>query len=222
MTSLNPILLIIVLLASTLSLSAILGLYMARMISYELQPLEKPLAKLERKLNKILGLGAGHEMTWKEYFIALVLTNFLAATFVFIVLVLQGVMPYGKEGFSIDLAFNTVASLITNTDIQHYAGEQLSPFSQMLAITYVMFVAPASGICAAFAFIRAFIRKNFGLGNFYMDFARVILTLLLPIALISSVLFMALGVPQTLDASVTAKTLEGNEQITAIGPVASL
>ena len=222
MISLNPILLIIVLLASTLSVAAILGLYIARMISYELQPLEKRLAKLERKLNKTLGLGAGHEMTWKEYFIALVLTNFIAAAFVFILLVLQGIMPFGKEGFSIDLAFSTAASLITNTDIQHYAGEQLSPFSQMLAITYVMFVAPASGICAAFAFIRAFIRKNFGLGNFYMDFARVILTLLLPIALISSVLFMALGVPQTLDASVTAKTLEGSEQIIATGPVASL
>ncbi len=222
MTSLNPILLIIVLLASTLSVSTILGLYMARMISYELQPLEKPLAKLERRLNKLLGLGEGHEMTWKEYFTALVLTNLISGGFVFAVLVLQNSTLLSKDGLSLDLAFNVASSFMTNTDIQHYAGEKLSPFSQMLAITYSMFVAPASGICAAFAFTRGFIRKNFGLGNFYIDFARIVLTLLLPIAFISAILLMALGVPQTLDPFITAKTLEGNTQIIATGPVASL
>jgi K+-transporting ATPase ATPase A chain len=191
------------------------------MISYELQPPEKPLARLERKLSKVLGLGEGREMTWKEYFIALVITNFLAGALVFGVLFLQG-MAFGKESFSIDLAFHTATSFITNTDLQHYNGEELSSFSQMVGITYAMFVAPASGICAAFAFIRAFTRKNLGLGDFYIDFARVILTLLLPIALISSLLFIAFGVPQTLDGSITVRTLEGNEQVISIGPVASL
>ena len=54
----------------------------------------------------------------------------------------------------------------------------------MIAITFTQFVAPASGIVAAFALIRSFIRKNFGLGNFYVDFIRVIITLLLPVAVI--------------------------------------
>jgi len=220
-TRLNPILLIIVLLASTLSVSAILGLYIARMISYELQPLERPLARLERKLSKILGLGEVHEMTWREYFTALLITNLIAAALVFCVLVLQGIM-FGHEGFSIDLAFHTATSFITNTDLQHYNGEELSSFSQMIGITYAMFVAPASGICAAFAFIRSFVRKDFGLGNFYIDFVRIILTLLLPIAVVSSLLFIALGVPQTLDTSVTVRTLEGDERQIALGPVASL
>ncbi len=67
----------------------------------------------------------------------------------------------------------------------------------MIAITFPMFVAPASAMAAGFAFIRAFIRKNFGLGNFYVDFIRVILTLLLPVAFISSLFLMSLGVPQT-------------------------
>ena len=64
----------------------------------------------------------------------------------------------------------------------------------MAGITLAMFVAPASGIAAAFAFIRSFIRKNFGLGNFYMDFIRVILTLLLPISFVSALIFMIMGV----------------------------
>jgi hypothetical protein len=63
------------------------------------------------------------------------------------------------------LAFHTAASFITDTNLQRYiADQQLSNLSQMIAITFVMFVAPASAIAAAFAFIRSFIRKNFGLG----------------------------------------------------------
>jgi potassium-transporting ATPase potassium-binding subunit len=65
----------------------------------------------------------------------------------------------------------------------------------MIAITFTMFVAPASGIVAAFAFIRSFTRKNFSLGNFYMDFIRVIVTMLLPVAFVSSLVLMTMGVP---------------------------
>ena len=92
----------------------------------------------------------------------------------------------------------------------------------MIAITFTQFVAPASGIVAAFAFIRSFIRKNFGLGNFYVDFIRVIMTLLLPVAVISSLLLIVTGVPQTLNTTLTANTLEGNKQDIRVGPVASL
>jgi K+-transporting ATPase ATPase A chain len=93
----------------------------------------------------------------------------------------------------------------------------------MVPITFAMFVAPASGMAAAFAFIRSFIRKNFGLGNFYVDFIRIILTLLLPVAFVSALLLMVLGVPQTLNGSITINhTLEGHNQTIPVGPVASL
>jgi potassium-transporting ATPase potassium-binding subunit len=92
----------------------------------------------------------------------------------------------------------------------------------MIGITFVMFVAPGSAIAASFAFIRAFIRKNLGLGNFYVDFTRIVITLLLPVSFISSLLLMAIGVPQTLESSFTVETLEGNEQVITTGPVASL
>jgi K+-transporting ATPase ATPase A chain len=91
-----------------------------------------------------------------------------------------------------------------------------------MVLIFMMFVAPASGMAAAFAFIRGFIRKNFGLGNFYVDFTRIILTLLLPVAFVSAILLMILGVPQTLQSQVTVTTLEGQEQILVMGPVASL
>jgi K+-transporting ATPase ATPase A chain len=55
-----------------------------------------------------------------------------------------------------------------------------------------------------------------------MDFIRVILTLLLPVAIVSSLLLMIMGVPQTLNSSMTVDTLEGNKQVIKMGPVASL
>jgi potassium-transporting ATPase potassium-binding subunit len=100
----------------------------------------------------------------------------------------------------------------------------------MLALIFTMFVVPASGIAAAFEFIRSFIRKNFGLGNFYMAFTRIILTFLLPVALVSSPILMTIGVPQTLNLHINTSTLESIiskndsaavQQTINIGPVAS-
>jgi potassium-transporting ATPase potassium-binding subunit len=127
------------------------------------------------------------------YFLALFMTSIISIIFVILVLSLQNYLPSSQhvDGLSIDLAFHTAMSFITNTDLQHYVGEnQLSVVSQMVALTFAMFVAPAFGIVTAFAFIRSFIRKNFGLGNFYVDFVRVIITLLLPVAFISSLLLI--------------------------------
>lgn len=216
-----------VLFGGSIGAAVLFGLYIARMISYEMRPLEKPLARIENGFYKIIGIDKDKQMTWKEYMFALVLTDGIVTVFIFAIFLIQSMLPTatpGLKGLSIDLAFNTAASFITNTDLQHYVGDQqLSVLSQMIAITFTMFVAPASAMAAGFAFIRAFIRKNFGLGNFYVDFIRVILTLLLPVAFISSLFLMSLGVPQTTNSSVTIdKTLEGHNQIFTIGPVASL
>jgi K+-transporting ATPase ATPase A chain len=214
-----------ILLGGTLGLAIPFGMYIARMISFEMRPLEKTLAKVESGFYRVIGIDATRQMTWKQYFFALFLTNMIVVVFVIFVLTLQNFFPSSQHvnGLPLDLAFHTAVSFVTDTDLQHYAGDQqLSNVSQMIAITFTMFVAPASGIVAAFAFIRSFIRKNFGLGNFYMDFIRVILTLLLPVAIVSSLLLMIMGVPQTLNSSVTADTLEGNKQVIKMGPVASL
>lgn len=222
----NPIIEIIVVLGGTIALSIPFGMYIARMISYEMRPLEAPLARVENGFYKIVGIDKNKQMTWKEYAFALFITNMMVGAFVFFIFLLQGHIPSlpHMNGLSVDLAFMQAISFLTSTDLQHYAGEQsLSITTQMVAITFAMFVAPASGIAAAFAFIRGFIRKNFGLGNFYVDFIRIILTLLLPIAFVSALLLMFLGSPQTLSPSVTINhSLEGHNQTITMGPVASL
>lgn len=223
----EPIIQLTAIIGGTLGLAVVFGVYLARLIAYETRPLEKTLSKVENGFYKLIGIDKDHQMTWKQYFFAIILTNGIAFALVFFVLFFQDSIPIlsspAKDGFPGDLAFNTAISFVTNTDLQHYIGDQhLTIFSQMVALTFVMFVAPATGISAAFAFIRAFIRKNFGLGNFYVDFTRVIITLLLPVAFISSLVLMLLGVPQTFDSSVIVTTLEGKEQSITLGPVASL
>ena len=226
---------LLVLLGGTLVLATFFGTYLARMISYENRPIEKTLAIVENRFYRLIGIDVNKQMTWKEYFFALFITNMIVVVIIILILVFQNYLPLSNnvEGFSIDLAVHTAISFISDTNLQHYAGDQqLSNLSQMLAITFTMFVAPASGIAAAFAFIRSFIRKNFGLGNFYMDFIRVILTLLLPVSFVSALILMVMGVPQTLDSSITINPLESTiinndstitkEQTLTIGPVASL
>jgi len=214
-----------VLMVGTIGMAIPFGLYIARMISYEMRPLEKTLAKVESGFYKLVGINATKQMTWKQYFFALFVTDIAVAIFMILVLTLQNYLPSHEnfKGLSLDLAFNTAMSFVTDTNLQHYAGDQqLSNLSQMIAITFTQFVAPASGIVAAFALIRAFIRKNFGLGNFFVDFIRVTVTLLLPVAMVSSLVLMVIGVPQTLNTTVTAHSLEGNKQDIRVGPVASL
>jgi K+-transporting ATPase ATPase A chain len=222
----NPIIELVVVIGGTIALSIPFGMYIARMISYEMRPLEAPLARVENGFYKIVGINKNKQMTWKEYAFALFITNMIIGAFVFFMFLLQGYISSSSHmnGLSVDLAFMQAISFLTNTDLQHYAGEQsLSITTQMVAITFAMFVAPASGIAAAFAFIRSFIRKNFGLGNFYVDFIRIILTLLLPVAFVSALLLMFLGSPQTLNPSVTINhTLEGHNQTFTTGPVASM
>jgi K+-transporting ATPase ATPase A chain len=224
-----------VLIGGTIGLATIFGTYLARMITFEMRPLEKTLARLESGFYKVIGINATKQMGWKEYLFALILTNMVVVIFIILILTFQNYLPLsdGKEGFSFDLALNTAISFITDTNLQHYVGDQqLSITSQMVAITFTMFIAPASGIAAAFAFIRSFIRKNYGLGNFYVDLTRIIITLLLPVAIVSSLVLMVIGVPQTLQTTVDTNTLEnivnnnntaaGDSQTINIGPVASL
>lgn len=95
-------------------------------------------------------------------------------------------------------------------------------FSQMVVITFMMFTSAASGYAAAMAFIRGVSGKYQDMGNFYVDFVRVITRVLLPFSIIGSLLLISQGVPQTLSKELYATTLEGNLQGLIMGPVASL
>jgi K+-transporting ATPase ATPase A chain len=84
------------------------------------------------------------------------------------------------------------------------------------------FVSAATGIAVAVAVIRGFARASVkSVGNFWVDLTRLTLFVLLPICVVFALVLIALGMPQTLAASIEATTLEGARQTIATGPVAS-
>jgi K+-transporting ATPase ATPase A chain len=186
---------------------------------------DDPPLPLEDGLFRLAGTGP-REQNWVGYAAALLVFNMAGIGLLFVILKFQGGLPLNPqqfEGVESWLAFNTAVSFVTNTNWQNYGGETtLSYFSQMAGLTVQNFLSAATGLAVAFAFIRAFARSSVAtLGNFWVDMTRVTLYLLLPASIVLTLAYVAMGVPQTLSASVTATTVEGAEQVISIGPVAS-
>ena len=203
-----------------------LGLYMARVFSGERTFLSPVLGRVERDLYRVSGINPDKEQSWLGYTLAMLafsLTGFLA---LYAMLRLQAYLPLNPQGFPgvpSDLAFNTAVSFVTNTNWQNYAGETtMSHFSQMAGLTVQNFLSAATGMALAIAVTRALARSKVAtLGNFWVDVTRATLYVLLPLAIVVALAFVAMGLPQTLDGSVTATTLEGANQVISLGPVAS-
>ncbi|MCE7698258.1 MAG: potassium-transporting ATPase subunit KdpA, partial [Methanobacterium paludis] len=192
-------------------------------MSYLTQMVGRP---VEKFIYRICGVDEAEEMTWKGYAKALIIFNILAILFVFVIQIMQGLLPLNPEGFSgvrWDTALNTAISFVTNTNWQSYAGETtMSYLTQMVGLAVQNFLSAAVGMAAALVLIRGFIRKNTDkLGNFWVDITRMVLYILLPLSLILAILLVSQGVVQTFDPYATAQTIEGASQIIPLGPVAS-
>jgi K+-transporting ATPase ATPase A chain len=205
------------------------GRYLARVVADRKTILDPLCDPIDNLIYLLIGKQVcAKPMNWKAYTVHMLATNLFMAVIIYLVLVLQDRLPLNPlhfAGVEPLLAFNTAISFITNTDWQAYGGETtLSILSQMAAITFPMFTSAATGFVIAMAFIRAFTIKSGGadLGNFYRDLVRFTTRVLMPAAFVLAILLIQQGEPQTLDATVTARTLQGAEQTIALGPVASL
>jgi K+-transporting ATPase ATPase A chain len=203
-----------------------LGLYLARVWQGERTWLDPVLKPVERVIYAVCGVKRDSSQNWLGY--AASFLAFSAASFVVLYLILrfQNLLPLNPQGFSgmsPDLAFNTAVSFVSNTNWQSYVPEQtISTFSQMAGLTTHNFVSAAAGMSVAAAVGRSFAaNRGEGLGVFYVDLTRISLYVLLPIALVIALIYVALGEPQTLAAHATATTLEGSKQTIALFPVAS-
>jgi K+-transporting ATPase ATPase A chain len=184
------------------------------------------LAPVERGVYRLAGIDPARGQRWTAYAGAVLALNFLGWAFLYLVLRLQGLLPWNPEGIppmSPDLAFNTAISFMTNTNWQAYGGEAaLSYFSQMVGLTVQNFVSAATGMAVAVAVARGFATRSTGnLGNFWVDLTRSILYVLLPLSILVALVVAWQGVPQSLEAYTLAQTLEGSEQLIAQGPAAS-
>lgn len=202
-----------------------MGKYLYKVANYEKTFGDKIFSKIDNSIYKVCRIEK-EEMSWKEYLMALVLTNAIMIFIGYLILRLQGIgilNPNKIEGMESSLSFNTIISFMTNTNLQHYAGELgLSYLAQMLVIIFMMFTSAATGYSACMAFIRGLAGKKKTLGNFYIDMVRITTRVLVPLSFIVGVLLISQGVPQTFGGTETVKTLEGNLQDIARGPVAAL
>jgi K+-transporting ATPase ATPase A chain len=207
-------------------ISVPLGLYMARVFAEERTFLDPVLRPVERAIYRLCGVHPATEMTWGEYTIAILWFSLVGMLVLYALERLQGLLPFnpqGLAGVAPDLAFNTAASFTTNTNWQAYGGETtMSYLTQMAGLAFHNFVSAATGIAAAIAVIRGFVRRSSRtLGNFWFDLVRSTLWVLLPLSVVFALVLVWQGVPQNLSPYVHAKTLEGAEQVIAQGPVAS-
>lgn len=179
--------------------------------------------RIDNTLYKVLRIHTA-SMGWKTYALSLLLVNACLIFVGYLILRLQATSllnPNGVGGMEEALSFNTIISFMTNTNLQHYAGESgLSYLSQMLVIIMMMFTSAASGYAACMAMIRGLLGKP--MGNFYVDFIRIITRFLLPMSFFVGLFLIWQGVPQNLASNITVTTLEGKLQDIASGPIAAL
>lgn len=193
---------------------------------------------LERFFYGLCGINKKQEMDWKQYVLAMLAFNFLGFLILYLIQRLQILLPLNPQNLaspSPDLAFNTAASFVTNTNWQAYAGETtMSYLTQMLALTTQNFLSAATGMSLVIALARGISRhESKNLGNFWVDTLRGTLYILLPLSLIFALSLVSLGVIQNFKPNETIKLIEPisyqqqqesktiTEQIIPMGPVAS-
>lgn len=203
-----------------------LGIYIYHVFNYAPTRWDRLFLPFEKVLYRVSGIRDLESTGWKRYTLSLLGTNAALLGIAYILLRIQNLLPFnpnGMKGMEPTLTFNTVASFITNTNLQHYSGETgLSYFSQMAVITIFMFAAAAMGLTVCIAFLRAITGRGEQIGNFFVDFIRSMVRVLLPLSIVFTVILVACGVPQTLNPTQTVTTMEGIKQAIALGPVASL
>jgi K+-transporting ATPase ATPase A chain len=213
---------------TTVVLSVPVGFYLARVADGRYRA-PKWLRWIEQRLDT-------GPQDWKQYAVSMLLFNTVMFVFGYVVLALQPWMPLNPEAKGMlapTTIFHTVCSFLTNTDLQHYSGEQhLSYFSQTVVIGWYMFVSASVGFCALAAMTRA-LRSDSHMGNYYLDMWRVVAYVFFPSSLVVGVILLADGMPMTLQKAAEVTTVEpgamgtfsdgrAKPQVISRGPVAAL
>jgi K+-transporting ATPase ATPase A chain len=157
-------------------------------------------------------------MNWKQYLWAVLSLQAISFIAMMILLAFNHRAP-----ISLDLAFNTAVSFITNTNWQAYAGEStLNYYVQTLGLTVQNFLSAATSIAVLLALIRGITGKETqNLGNYWSDMTRIILCVLLPFSFLLSLFLVSQGAIQNFSAYVQTIGLEGLPQLLPMGPAAS-
>jgi K+-transporting ATPase ATPase A chain len=230
---------ILIYIAIVIALAKPVGLFMTHVFNGERTFLHPLLRPVERLLYRLTGVDEKREMHWTEYAVAMLLFSVVSLLLLYLIQRLQGYLPLNPQklpgvdsntsatGGFVASAFNTAASFTSNTNWQSYVPEvTMSYLTQMAGLAYHNFASAATGIVLAIAFIRGVARREMQtIGNFWVDFVRCNLYVLLPVCVLGALLLVSQGVVQNFRPYDTAKLLEPQTKVTeqtiAQGPVAS-
>ena len=230
---------ILIYIAIVIALAKPVGLFMTHVFNGERTFLHPVLRPVERLLYRLTRVDEKREMHWTEYAVAMLLFSVVSLVLLYLIQRLQGYLPLNPQklpgvdsntsatGGFVASAFNTAASFTSNTNWQSYVPEvTMSYLTQMAGLAYHNFASAATGIVLAIAFIRGVARREMQtIGNFWVDFVRCNLYVLLPVCVLGALLLVSQGVVQNFRPYDTAKLLEPQTKVTeqtiAQGPVAS-
>lgn len=208
------------------ALAPLFGGFFAKVLKGEKNFLTPVFGKIESAVYKVSKINPSEEMDWKIYTFAIIAFNLFGILFLIVIQLLQSYLPLNPQGLpnvELTLAINTAVSFVTNTNWQSYAGETtLGYFVQMIGLGVQNFVSAATAIAVLLVLIRALMtRKGNTLGNFWVDLTRSTIYILLPLAIIWSLLLVSQGVVQTFSSYKEVTMLEGAKQVIPLGPAAS-
>jgi potassium-transporting ATPase potassium-binding subunit len=210
----------------TVLLAIPLGRYIARVFKGEKTILDF-LSPLEKWIFRICGIDPRKGMNWKEFLKAMLTINLLWFVYGFFMLIFQDKLPLnpdGNPGQNPDLAFNSIVSFVTNTNLQDYSGESGATYlTQLFVFTFLQFTSAATGIACLIALFNGLKEKTTNnLGNFWTILVKSITRLLLPLSIILAIVLAFNGTPTSFDGKDTVVTLQGDTVQVSRGPAAAM
>ena len=209
----------------TVLLAIPLGRYIAKVFSGERTFMDF-MNPVERFIYRICGIDPNKGMNWKEFLKAMLTINLLWFVYGFFMLVYQGHLPLnpdGNPGQTPDLAFNSIISFVTNTNLQDYSGETGATYlTQLFVFTFLQFTSAATGIACLIALFNAFKEKTTNnLGNFWSIFIKSITRLLLPLSIVVAIILAFNGTPTSFkgkDTIITFRAIHNRFQEVLLQP----
>jgi K+-transporting ATPase ATPase A chain len=213
---------ILVFIALIVALAKPIGVFMTHVFEGRRTFLHPVIRPIERLIYRLTGVNEEREMHWTEYAGAMLLYSVVSLLLLYFIQRLQAYLPFNPQklpgvdstasatGGFVASAFNTAASFTSNTNWQSYVPEvTMSYFTQMVGLAYHNFGSAATGIVLAIALIRGVARREMkAIGNFWVDFVRCNLYVLLPVCVLGALLLVSQGVVQNLRPYDTARLLE--------------
>src|SRR5450631_1284445 len=222
----NEMLGVIVTFLLTVLLAIPLGRYIARVFKGERTMLDF-MNPVEKLIFRICGIDPRKGMNWKEFLKAMLTINLLWFVYGFFMLIFQDKLPLnpdGNPGQTADLAFNSIVSFVTNTNLQDYSAESGATYlTQLFIFTFLQFTSAATGLACLIALFNGLKEKTtINLGNFWSIFVKSITRILLPISILVALILAFNGTPTSFDGKDTITTLEGDTVQVSRGPAAAM